>query len=166
MKNIRVYDCFLDNINKNFKIRYFMISLVRTFIHNFGRNRTIYYRKRSNRKLSLIGKNRSFRAKAINLQNLDLEKMKIKNIENLISEYIITSNSSNTNIDFLFDIAKRDTEQPIIIDSILKSDDIVSMCFENRSKKKNNKKQNQNIYWINQNSNYDYFNYLSQQINV
>lgn len=165
MKNIRVYDCFLDNINKNFKIRYFMISLVRTFIHNFGRkNKAIYYRKRSNRKLSLIGKNRSFRAKAINLQNLDFEKMGIKNIEKLVSEYIATNNSSNTNIDFLFDIAKRDVEQSVIIDSILKNDDIVSMCFENNSKKKDNKIQN--IYWINQNSHYDYFNYLSQQINV
>ena len=165
MKNIRVYDCFLDNINKNFKIRYFMISLVRTFIHNFGRkNKAIYYRKRSNRKLSLIGKNRSFRAKAINLQNLDFEKMEIKNIENLVSEYVTTNNNSNTNIDFLFDIAKSDIEQSVVIDSIVKSDDIVSMCFESDSKKKNNKYQN--IYWINQNSHYDHFNYLSQQINV
>ncbi len=165
MKNIRVYDCFLDNINKNFKIRYFMISLVRTFIHNFGRkNKAIYYRKRSNRKLSLIGKNRSFRAKAINLQNLDFEKMGIKNIENLVSEYVTTNNNSNTNIDFLFDIAKSDIEQSVVIDSIVKSDDIVSMCFESDSKKKNNKYQN--IYWINQNSHYDHFNYLSQQINV
>ena len=165
MKNIRVYDCFLDNINKNFKIRYFMISLVRTFIHNFGRkNKAIYYRKRSNRKLSLIGKNRSFRAKAINLQNLDFEKMKIRNIENLVSEYITINNNLNTNVDFLFDIAKRDIEQPVIIDSILNSDGIVSMCFETKSKKQNNKYQN--VYWINQNSHYDYFNYLSQQINV
>lgn len=165
MKNIRVYDCFLDNINKNFKIRYFMVSLVRTFIYNFGRkNKAIYYRKRSNRKLSLIGKNRSFRAKAINLQNLDFEKMKIRNIENLVSEYITINNNLNTNVDFLFDIAKRDIEQPVIIDSILNSDGIVSMCFETKSKKQNNKYQN--VYWINQNSHYDYFNYLSQQINV
>ncbi len=165
MKNIRVYDCFLDNINKNFKIRYFMVSLVRTFIYNFGRkNKAIYYRKRSNRKLSLIGKNRSFHAKAINLQNLDFEKMKIRNIENLVSEYITINNSSNTNVDFLFDIAKRDIEQPVIIDSILNSDGIVSMRFETKSKKQNNKYQN--VYWINQNSHYDYFNYLSQQINV
>lgn len=165
MKNIRVYDCFLDNINKNFKIRYFMISLVRTFIYNFGRkNKAIYYRKRSNRKLSLVGKNRSFRAKTINLQNLDFEKMGIKNIENLISEYIAINNSSNTNIDFLFDIAKRDIEQSVVIDSVLKSDGIVSMCFENKHKGEKNKEQN--IYWINQNGHYDYFNYLGQQINV
>ena len=165
MKNIRVYDCFLDNINKNFKIRYFMISLVRTFIHNFGRkNKAIYYRKRSPKQDSTTYAIKVNCDKGTGVWNRETWGLEIKNIENLVSEYVTTNNNSNTNIDFLFDIAKSDIEQSVVIDSIVKSDDIVSMCFESDSKKKNNKYQN--IYWINQNSHYDHFNYLSQQINV
>lgn len=147
MRNIKVYDSFLNNINCSFKIRLFKISLARTFIFNFDDD-DIYYRKTSiSRKISLVGKERTFLVKRkINLE-LDLLKYNIKRIDNILLEYISDKNFVKALESDKFDIVEKKKKRIVTSDSVIRKfyrDEIVTMCFEEKDK------NFANMFWLNQ----------------
>ncbi len=159
MKNIRVYEFFLDNLDKSFKMRYVHISLTRTYVYNLGKNKTIYYRKKGlvPRKIFLCGKEKIFSSSKIDFKNFNYKKYKMKNIINIIYEYLLIDEQKDFEKNNSFDIAKRESHQPKLIDSFIRNDndeEVVVMCFDDSSKKKNKLK---NIFWIDEN-NYSYLN--------
>ena len=137
MKNIKVYNYFYKNRDSSFKIKLFMISLVRTFVFNLNGDRTLYYRKNciNSRKISLVGQERKMLlSNRLNLKDNNFSKFNIRRIDNIIYEYIgneILFNDKNINS---FDIVMKNKNKRIITsDSIVRkifNDEIVTMCFE------------------------------------
>ncbi len=161
MKNIRIYDSFLDNVLKSFKLRYLMISLSRTYIYTFDGDNTIYFRKRFNnpRKISLMGGEKIFKTdKKIDLRKMDYSKYGMIDISKLITEYVVIENDFASFIDNDFDIAKKYNQKPIVVDSITRREprgEIVSMYFDEKEPSKISLK---NMFWINNMTKYSDFN--------
>lgn len=142
MRNIKVYDYFFNNMNQSFKVRFFKISLSRTFIFSFGDNDTIYYRKNSiSRKIVLVGKEKSFILKTgINVDDIEYDKYCIRDISGILSEYISYDYFPDALEIVNFDVIEDNKNKIITSDSIIKRfyrDEIVTMCFDEDSLKLN-----------------------------
>lgn len=149
IKNVKVYNVFLKYPNKEYLLKRFNLNLTRTFIYKLGRNKTFYYRKRTNvaRKIFLVDKAKIFKTKEIDFTKLNLKKYKMRDISMILYEYMVncTSHTSIHRADF--DIAREDRKVPIIVDSMVRKDELVTMCFENR--KRNFRNKFKNVFWIN-----------------
>lgn len=165
MRNIRVYESFIKNIHKTFKVKYLRISLTKTFIFSFENDDTSYYRKatRYPRKISMVGKDKIFRTPFFNSQNINYKKYGMRDIKPILYEYIAFNSKNADERQLQFDIAKENWNSKRLFDSIIvndNSDDVITMCFDDN--KKVNKFHFDNIFWINGNHNYDN---LSNNIN-
>ena len=123
MRNVKIFEGFLRNINCSFKIRCLKVSLIRTYIFNFNTNdNSTYYRKANVvRKISLKGKERAFLLdKKFNF-NFDLSKLGVSNIDKIVSEYVSRDFSGFSSLDNSFDIIgkdkKKNHEKHILIQS-------------------------------------------------
>lgn len=136
MRNVKIYDNFLKNINSSFRIRLFKISLARTFVFNLD-NKDIYYRKANViRKIALLGKERAFlleRKLRYDINNLSLP---IKKIDDMVSEYISCNYSFEEIVNDSFDIVEKNKKKVMMTDSFvrrIRRDEIVTMCFDDDS---------------------------------
>jgi len=157
MKNIRVHEFFLNNILEHYRICYYRISLLRTYVFNVNGNEAICFRKRNERarRIHLFGIEKHLKVKDKNsIKNIKLKKGKMRKIDKIIYEYI-DSDEVQPKIDkMLFDIANRDKNN-VMIDSVIKKikkDELVTMCFDGKRRKKINEK----MVWINNNNNYNF----------
>jgi len=135
MKNIKIYNYFLNNINCSFRIKCFRIFLIRTYVFNVNGDNTIYYRRNNiKRKLALFGNSKLyFLKKKINFSNIDYFRYKIKNIDNLLSEYISSSYFGFFSLDDTFDILESKKKRIINVDSFIRkfcNEEMVTMCFD------------------------------------
>jgi len=142
MKNIRVFEFFLNNIDENFKIRYFRIFLSRTYIFNLYDD-SIYYRKSDVfRKIYLVGKEKFFLLnKKVNFSKVNFAKYGIKNINNILLEYIYCNKKNKVFGAVDFDIIENNRKRIITSDSIIRKiykDEVVTMCFDERKRKLSN----------------------------
>lgn len=154
MRNVKMYNGFLKNINGSFKIKFLKVSLMRTYIFNCNNNdNDIYYRKANVvRKISLVGKERAFLLdKKIDF-NFSLSKVGISKIDKIVSEYVSCDYVGSRFSDDSFDVIGKDNKKIITSDSVIskiRRDEIVSMCFDDDMLT--------NVLLLNKNKNYDYY---------
>lgn len=156
MRNIKAYSYFFRNINCSFKIKCFRVFLARTHIFNLNDNNTIIYRKDNvKRKLALVGKSRLyFINKRIDFTKVDYSKYQIKNINNLLYEYISDNYLSYFSLDSTFDILETKKKMIVNVDSFIRkfsNEEVVTMCFDDKDYVPNimNNKINKDFYSIN-----------------
>lgn len=149
MKNIKVYDYFYKNRVNSFKIKFLMISLVRTFVFNLNGDRTLYYRKNciNSRRISLVGEEKKILlSNKINLKKQDYNKYNMKKIDNIMYEYMYSDFLFNDKTINNLDIVINSENKKIITsDSVVRkfyNDEIVTMCFDEEN-------FNKNKFWIN-----------------
>ena len=154
MRNVKVYNSFLKNINYSFKIKFLKVSLIRTYIFNFNvDDNSTYYRKANVvRKISLKGRERAFLLdKSFNF-NFDLSKVGISNIDRIISEYVANDSLGTDLSNNSFDIVGKKKKKIITSDSVIskiRRDEIVTMYFDDDMLS--------NILLLNKKNNHDYF---------
>ncbi|MBQ7104358.1 MAG: hypothetical protein IJN90_00690 [Bacilli bacterium] len=134
MKNIKVYDYFLKYNDNSFRIKFFKISLARTFIFNLNNN-DIYYRKANVlRKISLIGRERAFLISNKScFKSFEYDKYMMIPIDSLIKEYVSYDNYFSISKETCIDIVEKKKKRIITSDSILRrvsKDELVTMCFD------------------------------------
>ena len=134
MKNIKVYDYFLKYNDKSFIIKFFKISLERTFIFNLN-NDDIYYRRANVlRKMNLIGRERAFLLSSkVCFKSFKYDKYMMNPIDFLIKEYVSSDESFSISEETCIDIVEKKKKRIITSDSILRrvsKDELVTMCFD------------------------------------
>ena len=140
MKNVKVYDCFFNNRDSSFRVRYFMISLVRTYIFNLDDDKTLYFRKyyANSRKMALVGKERTLLMKSgFKFNKCYFNKYNIRDIGNVIFEYVNDVNFYNESDFQDFDIVEKNNKKIFMVDSMVRKsymDEIVTMCFDEDNK--------------------------------
>ncbi len=162
MKNIRVHEFFLSNIGENYRVCYYRISLLRTYVFNVNGNEAICFRKRNERarRIHLLGIEKHLKVNDKNrIKKIKLKKGKMRKIDQIIYEYIDNDEVQLENDRHLFDIANRDKKN-VVIDSVIrkvKKDELITMHFDGKSRKKTNEK----MVWINSNNNYNFMSRIN-----
>ena len=152
MRNVKIYNSFLRNINYSFKIKFLKVSLIRTYIFNFNNTDTYYRKANVIRKISLVGKERAFLLdKKLNF-NFDLSKVGISKIDRVVSEYVSSDSFGDNLSTDSFDVIGKDKKKIVTSDSVIskiRRDEIVTMCFDDDMLS--------NILFLNKKNNHDYY---------